>query len=236
MTEGLILTTVKDMKDFKKRLVSEGVKYIAIEGNIGSGKTTLSRLIAEETGARLFLEQVNANPFVEKFYDDLAGYAFQAQIFFLLNRYRQQVKIAQQNLFTELLVADYLFEKDSIYAHVVLGNEELGLYNSLCSLLSGKIVCPDLVVYLQTDTEVLMERIRKRGRSFERNIDEEYLRNLNEAFNHFFFHYNDTPLLIVNTDQLDFTTNREHLNDFFTQISEKFDGTRYYVPSWENDF
>lgn len=224
------------MKNFKERLVSEGVKYIAIEGNIASGKTTLSRLIAEETGARLFLEQVNDNPFVEKFYDDLTGYAFQTQIFFLLNRYRQQVKIAQQNLFAELLVADYLFEKDKIYAHVVLGDEELGLYTKLCSLLSGKIVRPDLVVYLQADTEVLMERIRRRGRSFERNIEEEYLKNLNEAFNHFFFHYDDSPLLIVNTDQLDFIKNREHLNDFFTQITEKFDGTRYYVPSWENDF
>lgn len=236
LTQVLILTTVTDMKDFKERLVSEGVKYIAIEGNIASGKTTLSRLIAEETGARLFLEQVNDNPFVEQFYDDFEGYAFQTQIFFLLNRYRQQVKIAQQNLFAELLVADYLFDKDKIYAHVVLGDEELGLYTKLCSLLNGKIVRPDLVVYLQADTEVLMERIRKRGRSFERNIEEEYLKNLNEAFNHFFFHYDDSPLLIVNTDQLDFTKNREHLNDFFTQIAERFEGTRYYVPSWENDF
>jgi len=224
------------MKDFKERLVSEGVKYIAVEGNIASGKTTLSRLIAGETGARLFLEQVNDNPFVEQFYDDFEGYAFQTQIFFLLNRYRQQVKIAQQNLFAELLVADYLFDKDKIYAHVVLGDEELGLYTKLCSLLHGKIVRPDLVVYLQADTEVLMERIRKRGRSFERNIGEEYLKNLNEAFNHFFFHYDDSPLLIVNTDQLDFTKNREHLNDFLTQIADRFEGTRYYVPSWENDF
>ncbi len=217
-------------------MVAEGVKYIAVEGNIGSGKTTLARLMADETEARLFLEQVDDNPFVANFYTDMEGYAFQTQIFFLLNRYRQQQKISQQNLFSELLVADYLFDKDAIYAHVVLGNEELALYNRLLSLLKGKIAYPDLVVYLQADPEVLMERIRKRGRSYERSITEDYLNDLNEAFNHYFFHYKESPLLIVNTDQLDFTANREHLDDFFDRIAEKFEGTRYYVPSWGNDF
>ncbi len=165
----------------------------------------------------------------------MGGYAFQAQIFFLLNRYRQQTEIAQQDLFSDLMIADYLFAKDRIYAHAVLGDDELVLYNRMHSLLEGRIVKPDLVIYLQADPEVLLQRIRKRGRSFEKNISDEYISGLNEAFNHFFFHYDESPLLIVNTDRLDFTANRDHLDDFFSRISEKFEGTQYYVPSWEND-
>ncbi|MBN1163139.1 MAG: deoxynucleoside kinase [Candidatus Krumholzibacteriota bacterium] len=223
------------MEDIKERLVSNGISYIAIEGNVGAGKTTLARLLAEETGARLFLEEVDDNPFIERFYEDMAGYSFQAQIFFLLNRYRQQVEIAQQDLFADLLVADYLFARDKIYAHAVLGDDELVLYNRLHSLLEGKVACPDLVIYLQASSEVLLQRIRKRGRSFEKDISEEYLNGLNEAFNHFFFHYHDSPLLIINTDQIDFTSGRDQLEDFFLRISEKFEGTRCYVPSWERD-
>jgi deoxyadenosine/deoxycytidine kinase len=223
------------MEDLKSRLRSSGIRYISIEGNIGAGKTTVARLLAEETGARLFLEEVDDNPFIEKFYDDMSGYAFQAQIFFLLNRYRQQTEISQQDLFSELMVADYLFAKDTIYAHAVLGDDELVLYNRLQGLLEGRIVHPDLTVYLQADPDVLLQRIKKRGRRYEKNIDYDYITGLNEAFNHFFFHYDDSPLLIVNTDRLDFTASRDHLEDFFRRISEKFEGTRYYVPSWETD-
>ena len=223
------------MEDLSSRLNGSGIRYIAVEGNIGAGKTTVARLLAEATGSRLFLEEVDDNPFIEKFYDDMGGYAFQAQIFFLLNRYRQQTEIAQQDLFTDLMVADYLFAKDRIYAHAVLGDDELALYNRMHSLLEGRIVRPDLVVYLQAGTEVLMQRIGKRGRSYEKSISEEYISGLNEAFNHFFFHYDESPLLIVNTDRLDFTANRDHLEDFFSRISEKFEGTQYYVPSWEGD-
>jgi deoxyguanosine kinase len=223
------------MTDFKDKLAANGIRYIAIEGNIGAGKTTLARLLSEAAGASLFLEEVDDNPFIEKYYMDAEGYAFQAQIFFLLNRYRQQMEITQQDLFSNILVADYLFAKDTIYAHAVLGDEELVLYSRLHSLLEGKIVCPDLVIYLQASTEILLHRISKRGRSYERGITKDYLDSLNEAFNHFFFHYSESPLLIINTDKLDFTDNRDQLNDIFERVSDRFEGTRFYVPSWEMD-
>ncbi len=221
------------MKDLKNRLLANGIRYIAIEGNIGAGKTTLARLIAEESGAKLFQEEVDDNPFLPKFYENTRAFAFQAQIFFLLNRYRQQIEIAQRDLFADLAVADYLFAKDSIFANVVLEDDELVLYDRLHSLLEARITRPDLVLYLQASPDVLLERIHRRGRQFERSIPEEYLEALNDAFNHYFFHYEDSPLLIVNTDRLDFAVSRDHLEDLFTRMTEKFTGTRFYVPSWE---
>ena len=223
------------MREFKDNLAENGIRYIAIEGNVGAGKTTLARLLSEAAGASLFLEEVDDNPFIDKYYQNSEEYAFQAQIFFLLNRYRQQMEITQQDLFAKILVADYLFAKDTIYAHAVLDDEELVLYNRLHSLLEGKIACPDLTIYLQASSEVLLHRIRKRGRSYERGITDEYLTTLNEAFNHFFFHYEDSPLIIINTNKLDFTDNREQLDDIFSRVSERFEGTKYYVPSWEMD-
>lgn len=223
------------MRDFKDEIISQGIRYIAIEGNIGAGKTTLARLLAEACEAKLFLEEVDSNPFLEKFYSDMRDHAFQTQIFFLLNRYKQQMELTQQDLFSDLLVSDHLFAKDTIYAHAVLGDDELVLYNRIHAMLEGKIANPDLVLYLQASPEALLERIRRRGRSFEKDIPEDYLRSLGEAFNHFFFHYEQSPLLIVNTDRIDFVANRDHLDDLFSKIAEKFKGTRFYVPSWETD-
>ncbi len=223
------------MIDLKERLISNGVRYLAIEGNIGAGKTTLARLIAEECNAQLFLEEVEDNPFIERFYEDMQAYAFQTQIFFLLNRYKQQLEISQRNLFSELIVADYIFAKDKIFAHVVLEDDELALYNRIHALLEDRILAPDLVIYLQTSPDVLIHRIRSRGRSFERSISEEYLRDLNEAFDHFFFHYDDSPILIVNTDRLDFVADRRQFEDLLEKLIENFEGKRFYVPSWELD-
>ena len=223
------------MIDLKDRLIANGIRYIAIEGNIGAGKTSLARLIAEECNAQLFLEEVEDNPFLERYYEDMEAYAFQTQVFFLLNRYRQQLEISQRDLFSDLIVSDYIFAKDKIFAHVVLEDDELALYNRIHSLLEGRIVTPDLVVYLQTSTEVLLHRIKNRGRSFERLISQEYLGDLNEAFDHFFFHYEDSPLLIVNTDNLDFVSHRNQFEDLMNKLAEGFEGKRFYVPSWEID-
>ncbi len=223
------------MEDLRRGLLDNQIRYIAVEGNIGAGKTTLSRLLAESAQAKLYLEEVSDNPFLEKFYRSPEEYAFQTQIFFLLNRYRQQMDISQQDLFNNLMVADYLFAKDKIYAYSVLGDDELILYNRLHSLLEGKIVNPDLVIYLQASPEVLLERIKKRGIGYEKSIHQDYLSSLNEAFNHFFYHYQESPLLIVNTNDLDFTVDRKQLRDLFSKIKENFEGTRYYVPSWETD-
>ena len=223
------------MIDLKERLVSSGIRYLAIEGNIGAGKTTLARLIAEECNAQLFCEEVEDNPFLERYYEDMEAYAFQTQIFFLLNRYKQQLEISQRNLFSDLIVADYIFAKDKIFAHVVLEDDELALYNRIHALLEGRIPTPDLVIYLQTSPDVLIHRIRSRGRSFERTISEEFFRDLNEAFDHFFFHYEDSPILIVNTDRLDFVADRRQFEDLLEKMTEKFEGKRFYVPSWEFD-
>jgi deoxyguanosine kinase len=205
-------------------------RYIVIEGVIGAGKTSLAKLLAARTGARLNLEVVEENPFLKRFYQDRAGYAFQTQIFFLLSRYRQQQALRQSDLFSDLLVSDYLFAKDRIFANLNLGDEELALYEQLATILEQRILFPDLVIYLQARTEVLMQRIRWRGRAFERDMEEEYIEALNRAYSYFFHHYEQTPLLVVNTDDLDFVNAPRDFELLLGQLTERFTSTRFFAP------
>lgn len=202
-------------------------RYVAVEGVIGVGKTTLAKRLSRSLGGTLVLEVVEENPFLARFYDDPDAWAFQTQIFFLLSRYRQQLQIPQRELFAQSVVSDYIFAKDQIFATINLGEEELALYRSIVPLLEARVTRPDLVIYLQATTEVLLDRIRRRGRSFEREISREYLETLSEAYNHFFFHYEDTPLLIVNTNEMDLVGSEGDYDRLLEMIREHASGTRY---------
>jgi len=209
------------------------VSVLAIEGNVGVGKTSLARMLARHLGARLVEERVEENPFLDRFYEDMGAYRFQTQLVFLMNRYRQQIALAQKELFDELTIIDYLFARDKVFAHVNLSDDELGLYNRIAMELVSQVVRPDLVIYLQADSDVLFGRIQNRGRALERGISKDYLQTLNDAFNHFFFNYTETPLLVVNTDSMDFVNNEKHFLDLVQRVLEPVKGTEFYVPSWE---
>ncbi|MDP6461798.1 MAG: deoxynucleoside kinase [Gemmatimonadota bacterium] len=202
-------------------------RYIAVEGVIGVGKTTLTHRLAKSLSAVEVLEVVEENPFLARFYDDPDSYSFQTQIFFLLSRYRQQRELSQRDLFRERVVADYLFAKDRIFATINLGEDELSLYRTIVPLLEARLTRPDLVVYLQATTDTLLNRIKHRGRPFERNISSEYLETLSEAYNHFFFHYEETPLLIVNTNELDLVGSDSDYEGLLSMIRRHASGTHY---------
>jgi deoxyguanosine kinase len=204
--------------------------YVAIEGVIGVGKTTLATLLAKKWRAHLKLEVVEENPFLAQFYADMRGYAFQTQLFFLLSRHKQQLELRQYDLFMERVVSDYLFAKDRIFANITLDDNELALYKRLADLLEREVPKPDVVVYLQASVDVLMDRIRRRGREFERDMSREYIDTLNEAYNYFFFHYKDTPLIVVNTNDIDFVENTADFEELAREIEEHDKGTAYYVP------
>jgi deoxyguanosine kinase len=207
-------------------------RYIAVEGPIGAGKTALAERLATRLDATLVLEDTE-NPFLADFYADRPGAALQAQLFYLLQRHRQQTTLQQADLFSQTTVADYLFDKDKIFAYLNLDDNELFIYQRLYDLLARDVPGPDLVIYLQAPTDVLQRRMRSRSaepdvEGFE--ADPEYLKELNEAYHHFFFHYDATPLLVVETSQFDSDVSDEALDDLVRQIGQMGAGTRYYVP------
>jgi deoxyguanosine kinase len=205
-------------------------RYIAVEGVIGVGKTSLARLLADGLQARLVMEEVEENPFLRDFYRDREQYAFQTQMHFLFSRYQQQRSLRQMDLFNERMVADYLFQKDRIFASLNLSERELTLYERMVGWLEMEVMKPDVVVYLQAATDTLVDRIARRGRPYERDIDRGYLNALNEAYNRFFFHYVESPLLVVNTNAIDFVNHPEDFEDLRRRIITHRQGTVYYQP------
>jgi deoxyguanosine kinase len=196
--------------------------YIAIEGVIGVGKTTLARLLQPAFDADLLLEVFEENPFLSDFYSDRERYAFQTQIFFLLSRYHQQ-RLGVKTILDagKLLLSDYTFAKDSLFARINLKGDELEMYKRVHEALAEKIVMPDLLVYLCADTDVLMQRIALRDRSYERNIERSYIDDLNQAYEEFFSKpYDDTPVLTINSNTLDFVRFPKHLNLIENRIRE----------------
>lgn len=207
------------------------LNYIAVEGVIGVGKTSFAKLLAERLGATLTNEEVFENPFLVDFYKNRARYALSCQLYFLISRFQQQQQLMVRDLFAQKVVADYLFAKDSIFASVNLSDRELALYNRIAPVLARDIPKPDLVIYLQASSSVLLDRIRSRSFTFEKPIDLEYVEGLNKAYDYYFFHYTDTPLLVVKTDDIDFVHNTEHLDDLIEQLKKPMVGKRYYVPA-----
>jgi deoxyadenosine/deoxycytidine kinase len=210
---------------------NEEIKFIAVEGVIGAGKTALAKKLKSRLEAKIILEQFEANPFLENFYNDRKRFAFQTQMFFLINRYKQQEELNQEDLFTNFIVCDYIFDKDKIFAYLNLSAEELKLYENVFPLLSRNLRKPDLVVYLQSSLDRLMFNIKKRGRVIERNLTRTYIEELSDAYNHFFFRYNSSPLLIVNSTDIDFVNNDEDFDELFRQIFREDRGvTEYFKP------
>ena len=202
-------------------------RYIVLEGPLGVGKTTLAGFLSEAFDATTVLERVEENPFLDKFYQDRTKYAFQTQLFFLLTRYQQQQEILQADLFRQNIICDYLFAKDRIFAYLNLTEDELVLYEWIYKLLDQRVVKPDLVIYLQAPINVLLKRIRKRAVWYEKNIEEEYLEKVSKAYNTFFFHYKETPLLVVNTSSLDYVKREADLKNLIREIQNTEKGVRY---------
>jgi len=194
------------------------------------GKTSLAIKLAERINGQVLLENTEDNPFLNKFYQNPKRYGFQIQIFFLLRRYQHSLELGQKGLFKNAIVSDYLFDKDRIFAGVNLDEQEFWLYEQLFQLLKKRLPPPDLVIFLQARTEVLMDRIRKRGKEYEKPISFKYLDEINQAFNDFFFHYSDSPILVVNASNIDFVNIPEDFEDLVKEIKRTRTGTNYYMP------
>jgi len=215
---------VRQRPDGETEAHPRGPTYVAIEGCIGVGKTTLTHLLADHLGGRTVLEVVEENPFLPEFYADPVAHAFKTQMFFLLSRFKQQEALAQRELFDGVAVADYLFAKDQIFAELTLADHELGLYDQVFRALQTKVKVPDLVIYLQAPLPVILRRIEKRGRAFEKDIDPAYLERLTNAYQRFFARYDASPLLIVDTEDLNFPERREDLDAVLAAAAEVASG------------
>lgn len=205
-------------------------RFIAIEGSIGAGKTSLAKLLGKQFDAKVFLEKDEENPFIEKFYQDQESHAFHTQIFFLLSRYNQYLDLAQRDLFNSVFIIDYLFQRNRIFSNLTLKGHEIQLYDQIYNLLTQKIPKPDLVIFLQANTSVLLDRVEKRDRDYESFIDPEYLDEVNKAFNNFFFYYSETPLLVINTNEIDFVKKKYDLEELIKKINTHKIGREYYNP------
>jgi len=207
------------------------LNYVVIEGAIGVGKTSLAKLLSDRLDAKLVLEKFEENPFLSEFYDDPVRFAFQTQLFFLLQRYQQQQELRQVDMFHNLLISDYMFIKDRLFASLNLDEKEMSLYDSIANMLERNVINPDLIIYLQADTNTLMKNIAKRGREFEANISYDYINGLNEIYMEYFFRYNETPLVIINTNHIDFVNNSADLDQVIDYIRQPVSGTKFFNPT-----
>lgn len=206
--------------------------YIAVEGVIGAGKTSMTQLLANRINAKLVLEEFEDNPFLEKFYESPEQYAFQTQVSFLMSRVRQQQRLGEYDLFHDYVLSDYIFDKDRIFATITLKDQELELYETIASALEKHIIAPDLVIYLQSSVDRLLENIKKRNRMNEFRITRQYLEQLTEGYNYFFFRYQRSPVLIINTTEIDFVNDHTHFEELVEQILHRpHNGIEYYIPS-----
>lgn len=219
-------------KDESSLAIPEHLQYIVIEGVIGVGKTSLTKLLAQKCEARTVLEQFEENPFLERFYTDRDRWAFQTQLSFLASRFRQQQNLGGRDLFHKHVISDYTFDKDRIFARLNLNGDELALYETMFGIMQPTTPVPDLIVYLQASTDRLMDNIFRRGRSYEKSMDRSYIEGLSQAYNQYFFHYNLSPLLIVNASNIDFVGNPNDFNELIRQIAQlRHPGTTYFNPS-----
>jgi len=208
------------------------IKYIAIEGVIGAGKTSLARMIAEKLNAKLVLESFEDNPFLEKFYKNPRRYALHTQMYFLLSRYKQLLELRQDDLFHNYIISDYIFEKDKIFAYLNLADDELELYEKMVAFIERNLQTPDLVIYLQSTVERLMANINKRGRAAEKTMSETYIKDLNEAYNYFFFRFKASRVMIVNATEIDFVNNKYDFDELVAEILKPEHGNiEYFNPS-----
>ena len=205
--------------------------YVAIEGTIGVGKTSLANLLSEKLSAKLVLEAFEDNPFLSDFYEDPERHAFQTQLWFLLQRYQQQQDLRQVDMFQNLVITDYMFVKDRLFASLNLNEKEMSLYDTVANMMERNVIHPDLVIFLQADTETLMKNIASRGREIEKNISEDYIDALNQVYNEYFFRYQDTPLVIINTNNIDFVNNHKDLEEVINYIRQPVTGTKFFNPT-----